>query len=311
MLPVLVVHADWSTDRKKRWFASATLRGGVYHVIRPRPADADTLVSSALQQAVDGNVILGFDFPIGVPRKFASKAGIGHFLEALPQFGEGRWRHFYDVASDSKDICVERPFYPARPGGTLQAHLVHGVGVDSMDDLLRRCDFGTDRRQKACSLFWTLGGNQVGRAAIAGWREVLVPNLYSLGNRIGMWPFEGTLSSLMTTRQCVVAETYPADACVQLGLLAPGRGWSKRKQQDRMKQSRRLCQWAKTQPVDLEQIRAPLDGGFGQDKTGEDQFDALVGLLGMLDVVLGNRPEGAPQDEGVATVEGWIFGQQP
>ena len=36
----------------------------------------------------------------------------------------------------------------------------------------------------------------------------------------------------------------------------------------------------------------------------------MVGLFGMLDGILGNRPPGAPED-GRTRIEGWILGQQP
>ena len=49
-------------------------------------------------------------------------------------------------------------------------------------------------------------------------------------------------------------------------------------------------------------------GDFGARNDGEDRFDAVVGLLGMLDVVLGNLPSGEPEDD-TTRVEGWILGQ--
>src|SRR4029079_19473112 len=99
--------------------------------------------------------------------------GVTSSLETLPGLGRGEWRRFFEPAVLPGEIALGRPFYPARPGGTSQAHLVEGLGVASMDDLLRRCDRRTATRRAACSIFWTLGANQVGRAAIAGWREVL------------------------------------------------------------------------------------------------------------------------------------------
>jgi hypothetical protein len=41
----------------------------------------------------------------------------------------------------------------------------------------------------------------------------------------------------------------------------------------------------------------------------DDPFDAAVGLLGMLNVVLGYRPAGDAQAEIIRRVEGWILGQ--
>jgi hypothetical protein len=56
-------------------------------------------------------------------------------------------------------------------------------------------------------------------------------------------------------------------------------------------------------------LRAQIGDGFGGRADGEDRFDALVGLFGMLNVALRQQPPGAPEDEPVRRVEGWIFGQ--
>ena len=46
--------------------------------------------------------------------------------------------------------------------------------------------------------------------------------------------------------------------------------------------------------------------GFGLSLDGEDRFDAVVGLFGMLNVVLGRRSCAEPPG---LKVGGWIFGQ--
>lgn len=312
ILPAVVGHADWSTSAAKRWIAMASLRDGVYRVDAPEPVrDPETLIESRVREASGGGALLGFDFPIGLPRAYARRADIGDFRSALPAFGAGRWHEFYDLAERREQIAVERPFYPARPGGTRQAHLVEGLGVASMDELLRDCERGGENRRRACPLFWTLGGNQVGRAAIAGWRQVLVPAIVRMGDAIGVWPFDGDLDALLRSRACVVAETYPADACVQLGLPMPGRGWSKRDHGHRLDQGRRVLEWASGKPIDLSAVRDAVEDGFGASATGEDAFDAWVGLLGMLGVVLGDQPAGTPGDDEARRVEGWILGRHP
>ena len=60
-----------------------------------------------------------------------------------------------------------------------QKHLLNGLGFNNhkIDVLLRKCEIGRIGRRAACSLFWTLGGNQVGKGAIAGWRDLLGPAL--------------------------------------------------------------------------------------------------------------------------------------
>jgi hypothetical protein len=91
-------------------------------------------------------------------------------------------------------------------------HVVSALGLDSPADLLRACECATtvpNKRNKACELFWTLGANQVGRAAIAGWRDLLAPALRE--GTTTLWPFHGDLAPLLESGRIVVAETYPAE----------------------------------------------------------------------------------------------------
>jgi len=73
-------------------------------------------------------------------------------------------------------------------------------------------------------VFWTLGGKQVGRAAIIGWRDLLVPALQDPSIDLRLWPFDGDLVDLIAPGAMVVAETYPAEACVHLGMTPPRTG---------------------------------------------------------------------------------------
>jgi len=56
-------------------------------------------------------------------------------------------------------------------------------------------------------------------------------------------------------------------------------------------------------------LAARIKTGFGSGAAAEDDFDAVVGLFGMLNVILGFRAEGAPDDPAIRSVEGWIVGQ--
>ena len=258
-------------------------------------------------------VLAGFDFPIGLPEAYALEAGFTDFRAALTEFGHGRWRSFYDPAPTRGDIALTRPFYPQRPGGTQRNHLATELGVPAFEDLLRRCDRGHGRNA-ACALFWLVGGNQVGKAAITGWRDLLGPALSdrSAGAlRVAIWPFDGALDALLERPGIVVAETYPGEVYRHLALdiVKPNR--SKRKRDDRAADAPRMHRWARKNRVRIgPSLHDAIDDGFGEHGSGEDRFDAVVGLLGMLDVVLGNRPPGAPRDERTR-VEGWILGQQP
>jgi hypothetical protein len=257
------------------------------------------------------SILLGFDFPIGVPKAYAELAGIHKFTGALERFGHGAWNDFYNVAHSRREITLHRPFYPHSPGGTNHRHLTAALGVDSVKELLRECERATEHRAAASPLFWTLGGKQVGRAAIIGWRDVLAPAKRDRNVDIAFWPFDGDLFSLLTEHRITVAETYPSQACVNLGIPAPGRGWSKRQQGDRAMHAVCLLSWARTRQVKLrENLAASIADGFGSDAKGEDQFDSVVGLFGMLDVVLGHCPPGAPNRQEITSVEGWILGQE-
>ena len=107
----------------------------------------------------------------------------------------------------------------------------------------------------------------------------------------------------------VVAETYPAEVYRHLCLAVRKSGRSKRRQSDRAADGTAMHNWARTSRV---RLTSRLDGeiadGFGGTNDGEDRFDAVVGLLGMLDVVLGNLPSGEPEDD-TTRIEGWILGQ--
>jgi hypothetical protein len=152
-------------------------------------------------------------------------------------------------------------------------------------------------------LFWTLGGNQVGKGAISGWREIIIPRL----DQIGLWPFDGSLAELANSKPVIVAETYPGDVYRQIGM--PRGSWSKRRQADRTRMGHIIFSWlAARSNLDIDLLQPFIEDGFGADKAGEDRFDAVVGLLGMLDVVDEWRGEGIPALDAVRKWEGWILG---
>jgi hypothetical protein len=249
-------------------------------------------------------VLLGFDFPIGLSSAYANRAGIADFTAALKGFDD----QFYAVARQPVEIGLDRPFYPMRSGGRRRHQLLDGLKLTSWSDLLRRCDRRSATRSAACALFWTLGGQQVGKAAITGWRDLLAPALRS-GLDLALWPFHGSLDELVARHRFVVAETYPAEAYRHLGLNLKG---GKGKPTVRRHNAAPLLAWANAARVDLDPaLRDQIKGGFGSDVRADDRFDAMIGLFGMLNVVLCRRAAGAPDDEAVQRIEGWILGQAP
>ena len=311
-LPRLLAHADWGCQSGKRQMAVAVHGDGNYHLLPPEPVgNLRELPGRLMDKAGKGEmVLLGVDFPIGLPAAYAARAGISDFLEALPQFGSGEWIDFYEVAETAGQVSLHRPFYPRRPGGCLRAQLIGGLGLPGPSDLYRSCERATADRPAASPLFWTLGAKQVGKAAICGWRDLLARGLPDPSIKLAIWPFAGPLRQLIRERMFVVAETYPAEAYRSLGF--PPTGWSKRRAADRRARAVEMLTWAAQRPVVFdERLGGCLTAGFGETPQGEDQFDAVVGLLMMVDVVLNYRSEGTPADDAVRRIEGWIFGQQP
>ena len=310
-LPALIAHADWGTDRRKRQVAVARLAraGGdgqaSYVVESLAPAtDGPGFFSQLRAAAGPGQAIAGFDFPIGVPRSYAAAAGITAFPALLAALGTPPWQSFHLVAARPEEISLYRPFYPMRPGGSRRAHLSAALGLPAAD-LRRRCE-GND----AESLFWTLGGKQVGKGALLGWQLIAAARRDPPGVRL--WPFDGPLPELLTGHaQTVVAETYPREYYRHLGPAAgPGR-WSKRRRADRLRQVSGLFSWARSLPVEWDAgIRQRVESGFADDRNGEDEFDAVIGLLGMIAVVAGSLDDGVPSDDpAVISTEGWILGR--
>jgi hypothetical protein len=312
-----VAHADWGTSAGKRWLARAVLGVHGRYVAHPpeRVGDADTLLRRLLAATGgEGPVFAGFDFPIGLPAAYADRVALDDFLVALPRFGEGEWADFYHVATCPGEIAPHRPFYPKRPGGTRRAQLITGLGLTAPVELLRACDRAHENRHAAAPIFWTLGAQQVGKGAIAGWREVLAPARRAADFDVVIWPFSGRLRDLFRRGRVVVAETYPAECYGHIGVdlrrgTTNGRS-GKRQPRSRAANAGALCAWARSANVILAPaLISVIVNGFGTSEHGEDQFDAVVGLLGMLNVVLGGRPPGDPVDERVRRVEGWILGQ--
>jgi hypothetical protein len=303
-LPTLAGHADWSVHPGKRWLARATLRpDGSYRASAPQPVGPlESLWARLGHEAGSGPVLLGVDFPIGLPEAYAERAGITEFRAALKGFDD----RFYAVAERQDEIDLQRPFYPMRPGDRRRQHLLDGLKLAAWSDLLRRCDRRSPSRAAACAIFWTQGASQVGKAAITGWRDLLAPALRA-GLDLALWPFQGNLDELLARHRFVVAETYPAEVYGHLGLNRKG---GKRKQVVRRSNAAPLLAWAEQTGVELgPDLVAGIEDGFGTEVSGEDRFDAVVGLFGMLNVVLGRRPPGAPDDPIIRRIEGWILGQ--
>jgi len=301
---MIAAHADWSIAPGKRWVTVARRSAGGWHAGAAIPVgDPAALVARLL--AGGEAVALGLDLPLGLPRGFAqgrAEAGFRDFLVGLAERPE-----FFTVNATLATLSRDAPFYPARPlrGMTRLSHAL-ALGLADAAGLSRLCDRATAERPAGAPLFWTLGANQSGKAAIAAWRDWLAPAL-TAGAPLRLWPFEGGLQALLAPGQAVLAEVYPAEALRQLGLRLAG---SKRAQAPRLALAPALrAAMARLAVTPDAGLAAAIATGFGGDAAAEDRFDSLIGLLGLVAVLDGARPDFVPEDPWVRRWEGWVLGQ--
>lgn len=305
---MLAAHADWSADPAKRWVAVAHRTARGWRVAAPRPVgEQGRFFESLLAEAAGGPVALGADLPLGVPRAWAAHADAADFPAFLRGLDRPGFERFFEVCATLDEITPRRPFYPARGvrGMTRLAH-AQALGFADATGLSRWCDRATDQRPAGAPLFWTLGANQSGKAAIAAWRGVLCPALRA-GLPLALWPFAGGFVELLAPGRVVLAECYPAEALRHAGIVLRG---SKRTQVGRMSAMpalRAALAAARAEPDAA--LSAAIEDGFGTDATGEDRFDCVVGLLTVIAVADGSRPDFVPDDPWVRRWEGWVLGQ--
>ena len=317
----LAAHADWSIDPRKRWLTVARRGTNGWRLTAPRlVGDVPTLLTRLIAEAEGGAVALGVDLPIGLPRAYAAGRperdfpGFLRNLGALPEF--------FTVCGRVEEIRPDRPFYPARGiAGMTRLSQAVALGFADASALSRDCDRATAERPAGAPLFWTLGANQSGKAAIAAWQWLILPALADRaltsralasrapGNRaaLRLWPFEGAFRSLLAPGSVALAETYPAEALRHLGIRLRG---SKRRHADRCAAAGALMTAAAQQAATPDDaMRLAMRDGFAADAAGEDRFDSVLGVLCVLNVLAGRRPDTAPGDPWIQRWEGWVLGQ--
>jgi len=301
---MMAAHADWSIDPRKRWMALARREARGWVADAPRPVgDTAALLPALLAEGVP--VALGLDLPLGLPRGFAA----GRAERDFPAFLAARAGDaaFFEVSATLSTVSAARPFYPARgvKGMTRAAHAA-ALGLADAAALSRLCDRATATRPAGAPVFWTLGANQSGKAAIAAWRDWLAPAL-AADAPIALWPFAGKLHGLLAKGRVALAEVYPAEALRQLGLKLAG---SKRAEAPRIALAAPLRDaMARLGVAPTPALAAMIAAGFGADAAGEDRLDCVLGLLAMVAVLDGARADHVPDDPWIAGWEGWVLGQ--
>lgn len=291
----------------------ASLSGDAYRLEAARQCSApDLLIDELRRRSGNRSVLLGFDFPLGLPRVLTHALGVTCFREVLSRLADGEWPEFLVPADVIGQVGPRRPFFPARqlPKGQVSRQaLAEALGAATYEEILRRCDRASVERRATACLFFLVGGQQVGKAAIDGWRGLILTHHNDPG--VALWPFDGSLGQLVAPGRTVLCETYPGEFTRPLGLAIGSGGRSKRRQSDRRAQATMLLRRAIQLDLVLDPaLRRQIDDGFGAGVFGEDAFDSLVGLLGMLSVAAGRLAEGVPAGDPGLAMEGWILGHR-
>jgi hypothetical protein len=119
-LPDWVAHADWGTALAKRAVALAELHDGSFRARAPSiSGHSGRLLDDMGLHGRRGRTLLGFDFPIGLPRAYAAQAGADTYVGWLRSLRDDTT--LFDVAQTSptsrpRDRSSRRTSPPRAPG---------------------------------------------------------------------------------------------------------------------------------------------------------------------------------------------------
>ncbi|PKR58696.1 methyltransferase type 12 [Thalassospira lohafexi] len=299
-------HADWSMSVKARWVAKARRsdHGWLIHAIEP-VGMLNQFRQSLSDHGSSQSIWLGLDMPIGFANRWYEAAGVDDFITLLGFLTTPQWQDFFDVCATKTEITHKRPFYPKSSGvkgSVTRDDLVKRLGLSEFKDLHRQCEHATGNRNAACPSFWTLGANQVGKGMLHGLKSLIIP-----GHQDGfnIWPYSGDLAACTNRPGTTLIETYPAEVYAWLGIGDV----TKSNRDSRAMAVARLI--ATARDSDIEILPAVIDDikdGFGPDQGKDDAFDALVGVMGLILIANGKRPQNLPIDDIIQNREGWIVG---
>ncbi|KAA6183550.1 hypothetical protein F2Q65_15255 [Thiohalocapsa marina] len=290
-----VIAVDWGKDARKR---SAYLSQLASRTIARLPFDGSLAHLMEQASSLDGPVLIGIDAAIGFPA--ASWQSLHDHCPCPPRtfadflLGLSLPANFFEPVSTPEEWLPQRPFIrPPTGRWSLQAF------VDaSRQGLYRR----VDKQLQAKPLFVTCGlPGSVGSGTRALWQELI--GLAGLGE-FRLWPFQGTLATLLTEDVPVIAEIYPK-ACYGLALAeslpAPLLSIAKTKEHARQAALVQLRNnpWLVRQRMTINDFDAAVDN--------EDHFDALLSAAALTRILLEEAPIESPEAmDGIA--EGGMLG---
>jgi hypothetical protein len=308
-------HADWSLSAKGRWVAKASRRETGWHIHAIEPVGMLHQFRQSLASHGKTDALwLGLDMPIGFLDTWYDGANIKDFKSLLSVLRDDHWQDFFKVCESPDEIRHTRPFYPQNSGtkGSVKRdHLITALGLPDFDALHRRCERATNpkdapSRNAACPSFWTLGANQVGKGMLHGLKHLIMPG-YADGFNI--WPFSGDLEACSKSPGVTLIETYPGEI---YGWLSNTSELTKSNQDSHKNYLHKLRHDASTKGIEISPaVWADIKDGFAPDHGKDDAFDALIGVMGLIEIAEGRRPEHLPRTPTVLEREGWIVGLNP
>jgi hypothetical protein len=308
-----ILCADWSKKpRRREVYAARIAERRVGRLAPPQGGwNLSRVLAAAerLRQELGGALLVGFDAPIGVPRSYWSVfhtprgaiEGLGSIEE--PRFLD--WLRaraleppFFEPVLEHSEWSAGTPFFhvPRKGLNAFVNHLLARHGVEAFR--------GIDKLAKGKSPFVASGiAGAPGGAVIDLWRGLgSLPA--GLGQRPGIWPFDGDLD-LLATNGVVLAEVYPLlayaiaateDRPVELQPLDVKKG----RPDARVSFVGTLlaAEWPKRLGVSFEHVEMAL--------ASEDAFDAMVTVSALLRCALEGVPFSSARYE--HPVEGGILG---
>jgi len=232
----------------------------------------DGILSICTSTDLPPPILLLVDVPIGLPLGFPQVLGDhSDFLSWLAD-RRGAWESL--VTNSIGSQTAHSPFVVCKAGEKKASGFFP----------LRECD----RLTGGESLFWCVGGKQVGKASLQFWHETLIPLQRHFTDHLGVWPFEPP-----EDRTVVVAECYPA--------ILQKPVWGRRV--------------TKTDPLDVvDAMHSAVDRHRSQcDETtwlhgasSEDEFDMLTTALAVVQNQFQSSALLAAPSH-AAPIEGWMM----
>lgn len=282
----MFISADWSKCPNKRAVYTADITNK--HLRKREYPNSEgwnlkSLLELARELSRSGPVLIGVDVVLGVPREYWEL-----FLQDVPAAKPNsfvQWLRGFDPNSDFfVSLCkspekwsVSCPWFEVQKGtGGLKSFTTKVTG-----GMKRRLDLKTNAKP----VFAVSGmPGVVGGATRIFWRE-LAECLAANRRDFSIWPFEGTLPTLLSDSGIVVAETYPrlAYAAALSDSLNTSKidisHKTKNKQTNLENMNLACCLLERTKWVADKEIK--LDD-LNSAKQSEDDFDALFTAAAVL-----------------------------